>query len=53
MAPWLFDRVARRNALAATQRQKAAEAVLMADPFVQEMMREFGAKIVPGSVKPL
>jgi len=47
------DCPARRNALAATQRQKAAEAVLMADPFVQEMMREFGAKIVPGSVKPL
>ena len=47
------DCPARRNALAATQRQKAAEAVLMADPFVQEMMREFGAKIVPGSVKAL
>ncbi|MBN9404381.1 MAG: DNA polymerase III subunit gamma/tau [Burkholderiales bacterium] len=47
------DCPARRNALAATQRQKTAESVLMADPFVQEMMREFGAKIVPGSVKPL
>ena len=47
------DSPARRNAVANTQRQKAAEALLMADPFVQTMMRDFGAKIVPGSVKPL
>lgn len=47
------DSPLRRNAIANARRQKAAEALLMADPFVQEMMRDFGAKIVPGSVKPL
>ena len=47
------DSPSRRNAIANARRQKAAEALLMADPFVQEMMRDFGAKIVPGSVKPL
>ena len=47
------DSPARRNRIAADQRLKAAEALLAADPFVQEMMRDFGAKIVPGSIKPL
>ncbi len=47
------DSPSRRNAIAAAQRMKAAEALVMADPFVQEMMRDFGAKIVPGSIKPL
>ena len=27
--------------------------VIQADPFVQAMMRDFGAKIVPGSIKPV
>ena len=47
------DSPSRRNAIVANSRQKAAQELLLADPFVQEMMREFGAKIVPGSVKPL
>jgi DNA polymerase III subunit gamma/tau len=47
------DSPARRNAAAAAQQQRAAEAVILADPFVQDMMRDFGAKIVPGSVKPV
>jgi DNA polymerase-3 subunit gamma/tau len=47
------DSPSRRNAIAAAQRMKAAEALVMADPFVQEMMRDFGARIVPGSIKPL
>jgi len=47
------DTPARRNAIVAAQRLKAAEALLMADPFVQEMVRDFGAKIVPGSLKAL
>ncbi|MCL1961788.1 MAG: DNA polymerase III subunit gamma/tau [Desulfovibrionaceae bacterium] len=47
------DSPSRRNAIAAAQRMKAAESLLMADPFVREMMRDFGAKIVPGSIKPL
>ena len=47
------DSPARRNRIAADQRLKAAESLLLADPFVQEMIRDFGAKIVPGSIKPL
>ena len=47
------DSPARRNAIQASRRLKAAESLLMADPFVQEMVRDFGAKIVPGSIKPL
>ncbi|MEO8249908.1 MAG: DNA polymerase III subunit gamma/tau, partial [Burkholderiales bacterium] len=45
------DSPARRNAQAAEQAQRDAEQVILADPFVQSMMRDFGAKIVPGSVK--
>ncbi|WP_431777458.1 DNA polymerase III subunit gamma/tau [Ottowia caeni] len=47
------DSPSRRNAIVAASKQKAAQELLLADPFVQEMMRDFGAKIVPGSVKPL
>jgi DNA polymerase-3 subunit gamma/tau len=47
------DSPARRNAAAAHARQKAAEDIILKDPFVQDMMRDFGAKIVPGSIKPL
>jgi DNA polymerase-3 subunit gamma/tau len=46
------DSPARRNAAAALARQKAAEEIILGDPFVQDMMRDFGAKIVPGSIKP-
>jgi DNA polymerase-3 subunit gamma/tau len=35
------------------QRQRQAEQTLQDDPFVQSLMREFGATIVPGSVRPL
>ncbi|MDZ4396420.1 DNA polymerase III subunit gamma/tau C-terminal domain-containing protein, partial [Hydrogenophaga sp.] len=45
------DSPARRNALAAAERQRAAEAAILNDPFVQSMMRDFGAKIVPGSIQ--
>jgi DNA polymerase-3 subunit gamma/tau len=47
------DNPARRNAIAADARLKAALALLEADPFVQELKRDFGATIVPGSVRPL
>jgi DNA polymerase-3 subunit gamma/tau len=47
------DSPARRNAQAAAERQQAAEQVILNDPFVQDMMRDFGAKIVPGSIKPV
>lgn len=46
------DSPARRNAHAAALRQAAAEQVIHNDPFVQQMVRDFGAKIVPGSIKP-
>jgi len=46
------DSPAKRNAAAAQQRQLAAEKIVFDDPLVQTMMREFGAKIVPGSIKP-
>ena len=34
------------------QRLQLAEQAIHSDPFVQTMMREFGATIVPGSIKP-
>jgi DNA polymerase-3 subunit gamma/tau len=45
------DSPARRLAFAAQQRQQQAEALILGDPFVQSMMRDFGGKIVPGSLK--
>ena len=47
------DSPAKRNAVAAAQRQAGAEAIILNDPYVQSLMREYGAKIVPGSIKPL
>jgi len=35
------------------ERQREAEQTVRNDPFVQVMMREFGASIVPGSIRPL
>ncbi|MBV8625442.1 MAG: DNA polymerase III subunit gamma/tau [Herbaspirillum sp.] len=35
------------------ERQRKAEHKMKNDPFVQSMMREFGASIVPGSIHPL
>jgi DNA polymerase-3 subunit gamma/tau len=46
------DSPARRNAVAAAQAQLAAEKIVFDDPLVQSLMRDFGAKIVPGSIKP-
>jgi len=47
------DSPARRNQAVAEAKQKAAEEIILNDPFVQTMMRDFGAKIVPGSIKPV
>ncbi len=47
------DSPSRRNSAAAAERQMAAERIIFEDPLVQAMMRDFGAKIVPGSIKPL
>ncbi|HEX7891598.1 MAG TPA: DNA polymerase III subunit gamma/tau [Ramlibacter sp.] len=49
----ISDSPARRNAVAAAERQRAAEQIILNDPFVQRMQRDFGAKIVPGSIKPV
>ncbi len=47
------DSPAKRNAAAAAAGQLAAEKIVFDDPFVQSLMRDFGAKIVPGSIKPV
>lgn len=46
------DSPAKRNAAAAAQAQLVAEKIVFDDPLVQSLMRDFGAKIVPGSIKP-
>ncbi|MEX1165278.1 MAG: DNA polymerase III subunit gamma/tau C-terminal domain-containing protein, partial [Hydrogenophaga sp.] len=45
------DSVALRQAASAAQKHKEAEAVIMGDAFVQTMVRDFGGKIVPGTLK--
>ena len=45
------DSPARRNAALAAEKQLAAERIIFEDPFVQAMMRDFGGKIVPGTIK--
>ena len=40
------------NAAAAAERQRRAEEIVHNDPFVQSLMRDYGARIVPGSIKP-
>lgn len=47
------DSPSRRLAAAAARQLRDAEETLQQDPFVQAMMREFGGKIVAGSIKPL
>jgi DNA polymerase-3 subunit gamma/tau len=47
------DTPARRNAAVLAGRQRTAEEAIHNDPYVQEMIRSWGAKIVPGSIKPL
>ena len=49
----ITDCPARRNTAASEEKQRAAERIILDDPFVQTMMRDFGARIVPGSIKPL
>ena len=45
------DSPARRIRQVQQERQLIAERIIFEDPFVQQMMRDFGAKIVPGSIK--
>ena len=49
----ITDSPARRNTAAQLERQRQAEEIIHTDPFVQDMMLNWGAKVVPGSIKPL
>ena len=46
------DSQALRVAAAQAERQRQAEQIIEGDPFVQDMVRQWGARVVPGSVKP-
>jgi DNA polymerase III subunit gamma/tau len=45
------DTPAKRIAAAAAEKQRLAQDIIMQDAYVQQLMRDFGAKIVPGSIK--
>ena len=48
------DTPARRDAAERARRQAQADEAIREDPFVQELLQQFGtARVVPGSVKPL
>ncbi|MBK5205495.1 MAG: DNA polymerase III subunit gamma/tau [Polaromonas sp.] len=47
------DSPARRNAAGLAERQRAAEEMIKNDPLVRDMIRDWGARIVPGSIKPV
>jgi DNA polymerase-3 subunit gamma/tau len=47
------DTPARRQAVIVHARQRIAEEIVMSHPLVQTLVREHGAKIVPGSIKPV
>jgi DNA polymerase-3 subunit gamma/tau len=42
-----------RHTVALKEKQWAAQTLIENDPMVQDLVRDFGAKIVPGSVKPI
>jgi DNA polymerase III subunit gamma/tau len=48
----VVDSPARRNKAAADERQRIAEEAIRSDPEIQALMRDFDARIVPGSLKP-
>ncbi len=45
------DTPVRRNQALAKERQTQAEALIHNDPFVQDMVRNWGGKVVPGTIK--
>ena len=45
------DTPVRRNQVLLKERQTQAEALIHNDPFVQDMIRNWGGKVVPGSIK--
>jgi DNA polymerase III subunit gamma/tau len=47
------DTPARRITAAQIERQRQAEEAIHGDAFVQDMVRDWGARIVPGSIKPV
>ncbi len=47
------DSPAKRQAQAMAAKMQAAVALIQNDPLVQSLMRDFDAKIVPGSIQPL
>ncbi|NBW68671.1 MAG: DNA polymerase III subunit gamma/tau, partial [Betaproteobacteria bacterium] len=49
----VLDSTAKRLVQENAERQAQAEAIILQDPFVQSLMRDFDAKIVPGSIKPV
>jgi DNA polymerase-3 subunit gamma/tau len=49
----VVDSPAKRLAVAAAAKMVAAEDLIQSDPLVQAMVRDFGARIVPGSIQPL
>ena len=49
----VLDSTAKRLVQENAERQARAEAIILQDPFVQSLMRDFDAKIVPGSIKPV
>ena len=49
----VLDTTAKRLVQENAERQARAEAIILQDPFVQSLMRDFDAKIVPGSIKPV
>ncbi len=48
----VLDSPARRNKRAADERQHIAEEAIRNDPEVQSMMRDWDAKVVPGTLRP-
>jgi DNA polymerase-3 subunit gamma/tau len=52
-AAWSTARRAAMPKQASEERQQVAEEIILNDPFVQQMMRDFDARIVPGSIKPV
>lgn len=45
------DTPAKRMAAATAEKQRMAQDIITQDAYVQQLMRDFGAKIVPGSIK--
>ena len=49
----VVDSPAKRLAAEAARRQREAESIILDDPYVQQLIRDYGATVVPGSIKPV